>query len=364
MQETLLVIDDEVIYLNMLVSILGDQYRILVAKNGEDGSRRARQQAAPDLVLLDVVMPGMDGYEVCRQLRADAALRDVPVVFLTARTDAEDEALGLELGAQDYITKPFSPAIVKARIRTHLSLRRARMELRAQNQLLEDKVRDRTRKLRRLSSEIAFAEERERRRIAGELHDGPTQRLALAKIQLSMLRGKAGPDLHGAFDQLLASLDLAIGETRTLMAQLSPPVFYELGLAPAIDWLGDFLLSPHAIGFRLVPDDGFSSLEEEIRILLFQAVRELITNIVKHAGATRVWVDMGHTDNQYRISVNDNGRGFPVEPQRVRPEEGGFGLFSIRERLTSIGGNLAITHNQHTCVTLTVPAPNGKGLQR
>jgi diguanylate cyclase (GGDEF)-like protein len=118
----ILVIDDERFNLNTLHGLLRDEYRLMVAMQGEHGIKAA-QTGLPDLILLDVNMPGMDGFEVCRQLKADPITQSIPVIFITALNEASDEAKGLELGAVDYITKPFNYSVVKARVRTHLRLK-------------------------------------------------------------------------------------------------------------------------------------------------------------------------------------------------------------------------------------------------
>lgn len=117
----ILVVDDEATNLQLLKQILRDQYRLLFAKDGARALELARQER-PDLILLDVMMPGMTGYEVCRQLKADARTSPIPVIFVTALVDTADEVEGFAVGAVDYITKPVSPPIVTARVRTHLSL--------------------------------------------------------------------------------------------------------------------------------------------------------------------------------------------------------------------------------------------------
>ncbi|WP_295990488.1 HD domain-containing phosphohydrolase [Rugamonas sp.] len=117
----ILAVDDEAGNLQLLRQILQDHYRLAYAKDGARALELARQER-PDLILLDVMMPGMTGYEVCRTLKADGATASIPVIFVTALTDASDEVVGFEAGAVDYITKPLSPAIVRARVRTHLSL--------------------------------------------------------------------------------------------------------------------------------------------------------------------------------------------------------------------------------------------------
>jgi putative two-component system response regulator len=120
-RQKLLLVDDEPSNLQVLRHILQDSYRLLFARDGDKAIELAGREQ-PDLILLDVMMPGMTGYQVCRALKRDPATRAIPVIFVTALTDTDDEAEGFEAGAVDYITKPVSPLIVKARIRTHLSL--------------------------------------------------------------------------------------------------------------------------------------------------------------------------------------------------------------------------------------------------
>ncbi len=121
-----LIVDDVPTNIHLLGAALQDMAEILVATNGPQALELARSAQRPDLVLLDVMMPGMDGYQVCRELKSDPWTRDIAVVFVTARNDEEDETRGLEMGAVDYVTKPFSASIVRARVRTHLELKRHR----------------------------------------------------------------------------------------------------------------------------------------------------------------------------------------------------------------------------------------------
>lgn len=142
---TILIVDDMVQNLSVLGELLQGHYRVRAANSGERALRAASMAPRPDLILLDVMMPGMDGYEVLRRLRADAATRDIPVIFITAMDSAENEEQGLALGAVDYITKPFSPPVVLARVRTQLELKQARDRLSTQNEWLEREVERRMR---------------------------------------------------------------------------------------------------------------------------------------------------------------------------------------------------------------------------
>ena len=123
-QQKILVVDDERLNINVLVDLLKPDYKMMAAKNGEQALKAVKVANPPDLILLDIMMPEMDGYEVCRRLKAEEATRDIPVIFVTAMGETSDETKGLEVGAVDYLTKPISPPIVQARVKTHLALRR------------------------------------------------------------------------------------------------------------------------------------------------------------------------------------------------------------------------------------------------
>ena len=120
MKHKILIVDDERFNINVLADLLKPTYKIMSAINGFQALKAARSENPPDLILLDVMMPYLDGYEVCRQLKADESTREIPIIFVTAMGQEADEKKGLELGAADYITKPISPAIVEARVRTQI----------------------------------------------------------------------------------------------------------------------------------------------------------------------------------------------------------------------------------------------------
>ena len=137
---SVLIVDDTKMNIQILMENLGRDFRISVAMDGRTALDRA-EKILPDLILLDIMMPGMDGYEVCRRLKENEATRDIPVIFVTAMGEVEDEVKGFELGAVDYITKPVSPPRVTARIHTHLAMREAQRRLAAQNEQLREAAR-------------------------------------------------------------------------------------------------------------------------------------------------------------------------------------------------------------------------------
>lgn len=125
-KQTLLVVDDSAENLQILNALLKDDYTLKMAKSGDKAIEIAAQTPQPDLILLDIVMPGADGFEVCRQLKNHASTAHIPIIFLTALNEVADETRGFQMGGADFITKPFNPNIVKARIRTHLELQKER----------------------------------------------------------------------------------------------------------------------------------------------------------------------------------------------------------------------------------------------
>ncbi len=146
-KKTILIADDTPANISLIHNLLKDSYRTNIATNGEKALIIAFSDNPPDLILLDIMMPEMDGYEVCSRLKSKETTCDIPVIFLTAMTQVEDEQKGLELGAVDYITKPISPAILLARVSTHLHLKDANDYLKNQNNILEQKVQERTQEL-------------------------------------------------------------------------------------------------------------------------------------------------------------------------------------------------------------------------
>jgi len=154
---TILIVDDTPDNITLLCSLLGNDYRNKVATNGQKALKIAHTAPYPDLILLDIMMPDLDGYEVCRRLKSDPETRHIPIIFLTAKTQEGDETMGFELGAVDYITKPIIPPILMARVSTQLSLQDARKNLERQNEHLEDQVEKRTRQLAALQDAIIIA---------------------------------------------------------------------------------------------------------------------------------------------------------------------------------------------------------------
>ena len=220
--------------------------------------------------------------------------------------------------------------------------------------------------LRALATEITLAEERARRKLASELHDGPAQNLAGMAMQLAEL--KRGIDdreqlqLLVEAEQVLAD---ATTQTRTLMLELAPPGLHESGLLEALRWLAERVAKQQRIAVTVEDDGSLKPLEDQVTVLLFQTVRELLQNVVKHARSKRATVRCGVADDVLTLDVVDPGVGFEVHAiDRLPTRQGGFGLFSIRERLKLMGGSIDIHSivGEGTTVRIRVPLKPQHGL--
>ncbi len=213
-------------------------------------------------------------------------------------------------------------------------------------------------KLRSLASQLTLAEERERRRIATEVHDNLGQALALVQIKLDELRSSASSaDIAELLDPILVHIERASEQARSLIFELSPPILYEFGLEAALEWLADKINEEHGLNSRLIDDGRPKPLKEDISVLLFQIVRELLVNVVKHARASNVIISMQRVNDNATVIVADDGVGAEKIERDSSDFTGGFGLFSIRERLRDIGGefNIESEVGNGTRVTLSVP---------
>ncbi len=224
----------------------------------------------------------------------------------------------------------------------------------------EARLHDYQLQLRRLASEISLAEEKERRRIASELHDSTIQSLALAKIKLGEIdKGNSEENKIPALDDVRELLEQSIHAARSLIFELSPPVLYELGLGAAAEWLGEQFQTRYGIDCNVEADQIDALLDVEIEVVLFQVLRELLINVVKHANATCVEIRIRCRDNRMTLEISDDGDGFDATNVVTSSGRGGFGLFNIRERLQLLGAAFEIDSGPGTRVIVTAPLATG-----
>jgi signal transduction histidine kinase len=230
-------------------------------------------------------------------------------------------------------------------------------ELQKTHTELESRVRERTEQLTSLTAELSLVEERERRRIATELHDQVGQTLIMSKIKLDSLSlDLPAEDFAASLGEIRKQITRSLEDIRSLTFQLSPPLLYEVGFEAAVEWLGEEFEEKY--GFRVeFQDDGKRKpLDEETGVALFQMVRELLVNVANHAKAKKVGISVEKVSGKIRISVVDNGTGFDAM-NGMRRRKRGFGLFNIRQRIEYMGGSLEIESRMGdgACVTLVLP---------
>jgi PAS domain S-box-containing protein len=241
---------------------------------------------------------------------------------------------------------------------------RAEEALRQANQRLEQRVLERTAELKeraeqlgRLSSQLTMAEQRERKRLAQILHDGLQQYLVAAKLQVGgFIEQAEDSGLKQAAADIENLLGEAIGVSRSMAAELSPRLLYESGLTAGLEWLSRWMSDKHGLKVELAIRTDAPVLTEDVKLFLFESVRELLLNVVKHGNTRFAKVSVAPEDGRsLQIIVSDNGAGF--DPASASIEDGGFGLFSIRERIRLIGGRLEVDSSPGTGArfTLTVP---------
>lgn len=239
-------------------------------------------------------------------------------------------------------------------------------ELKALTNSLEARVRERTTQLRMLTAELALTEERERRLLAQDLHDGLGQILAILKIKLTSIKeSERRGVLKKALQEIEGLIDQSNQSVRALMMQLSPPVLQALGLAPALDWLGEELERIYGLSVHIENHGSPISLGEPARTTIFRAVRELLINVSKHAGCNQAEVKCDHHENHVEISVIDHGGGFSYDESKpLIVGDLGFGLISIKDRIEFIGGDMNIDTQpgRGTTVTIVFPAAHPKNM--
>jgi len=235
----------------------------------------------------------------------------------------------------------------------------AEEQLSALNFELEKRVAERTAQLVALAKDLATAEQRERKRLAQIIHDHLQQLLVTAKLSADVLGGRVrSKALKSLVLQLSEALAESIKASRSLVVELSPPVLYEEGLTAGLAWLARRMKEQHGLTVEVVADPTAEPASEQMRLSFFEAVREMLFNVVKHARVNRARVSLlRQGPDEVRLSVADEGEGF--DPQRVGAGAGSgvFGLFSIRERLRLLGGRMEIdtAPGRGCCIALVAP---------
>lgn len=300
----ILIIDDTYEDIETLDNILREAgYHVRAVRDAESGLRAARS-VVPDLVLLDIMLPDQDGFEVCQQLRADEQLKDVPVIFLSALHDVQLKAQAFEAGGYDYITKPYNDKEVLVRVRHQLE----RVHLWAKLQ------------------ETARLEERQH--IARELHDSVNQTLFVLSATIQSMLMDAD-DFSSAHQKQLQYINLlsrsAMAEMRTLLNELRPSQIRKSTIQKLLNQLVDaFCLRLNTEVHIVIAD---VTLPDEVKTTFYRITQEALNNAAKYAGAARLTVSLLDDGQCCRLIIEDNGKGF--DPTHIHE---GMGLHTMRER--------------------------------
>jgi signal transduction histidine kinase len=327
---TILIVDDEPSARETLVAMLdGENYDLRVAKDGMQ-ALQLLGQFQPDLILLDIMMPGMDGFEVCRRIRSTPPLAEVPILILTALDDRDSLLKSIESGADDFLSKPVDRRELTARVRTITRLNRYRT-------LMEQREN-----IRHMAERVVSAQEEERQRISRELHDDLGQALTTHLLSLRNLQEDLSIPVEVMFERLQSLYEQSyeiLVKIRRLARDLRPPVLDALGLRVAMQtYCTEFTRRTH-LPVIFEADTSLPELPDTYNTTLYRALQEALTNVVKHAQASQVWVDLSAEDDRVNLTVQDNGIGLDEGKQ----SSNGIGLAGLRERITIAGGTLNIS---------------------
>ena len=498
----ILAIDDNKHNLKLISAILKvdfPDYQVFLSQSGSEGIEIAKREL-PDTILLNVLMPEMDGYKVCDILKNNKSTKTIPIVMVSALNETGHRIKGLNAGADAFISKPFDRAELKAQVNVMLRIKFTEDLLRNRNENLEilikkqltefnniedrylkvlgyaleyfwevdqsgqftyispiiakilgfgseeivgikslfdfysydggneskefmadifarrenftgneipclhkngekiwltisgfpifdgnnnfdgyigvnhditrrreaeeankkylEKINEYQKKLKNLYYELTVTEEKERRKIAEYLHDDLGQIISIVSIKLSSItRGELPPAVKKTLEESSKLLREAIGETRELVYDLSPPILYELGLIAAIKWKLEQVEKKFGIITVFQSNENLIELNTDIKILLFRMVCELLNNAIKYSGADLIKVEIQKNPKNITIMVIDDGKGFDFSQSMNLSDLGGFGLFSINERLDALQGSLVIESEPTRGAKIIVTVP-------
>ena len=375
----ILIVDDNPANLKIVVDYLQSYgFGIRVARSGETALKRV-QYSRPDIILLDILMPDMDGVETCQRLKAGETTKDIPVIFMTALTSVEDKVKGFEVGAVDYVTKPLHQEEVLARIKTHLRLQDLTLSLQEKNRQLEmssrvekerlfEAVSQQRLQLRALNQKLTAVQEAERKQLARELHDEMGQALTAISINLSAIEQALPPDYNPNISERLAEANLLTNQILERIQELSfnlrPTTLDDLGLVPTLHWYINLYAKRVNIETEFEVIDLEERLSPAIETALYRIVQEALTNVARHAEATKVHLLLRRREAVIVAYIEDDGQGFDVVNvlEREMPETG-MGLVGMRERVILLGGKFKIQSapQQGTQVSIEIPLEQENG---
>ncbi len=367
-----LVADDNSDMRQYLARLLSEQYEVETVADGQ-AALQAVHKNPPDLIVSDVMMPMLDGFEILKALRGDEQTRTIPVVLLSARAGEESRVEGIKAGADDYLIKPFSARELLARVSGRLEIARLQRDresqLRVSQAELEQRVQERTRELlnaseelRELSARILQAQDEERRRIARELHDGAGQLLAALGMEASNIASE-GDRLSAAAALSLSNIDTLVAQMtkdiRTMSHLLYPPLLDEVGLQSALTEYVNGFAERSGVQVALELPAAIGRLDRDYELSLFRIVQECLTNIHRHSGSKTASIRIVRDDGALVLEVQDEGKGMPAERlSEIQTRGSGVGIRGMRERVLQLSGKMSIeSDGSGTSIHVVIPTP-------
>jgi signal transduction histidine kinase len=359
----LLLVEDDDVDREAVLRLLGPGYDVHNAATGTEALHLI-DATTPDVVLLDFRLPDMEGLRivpVCVE-------RFLPVILLTGEDSPEVIVDAMQLGAQDYLVKGHIGSLALTRAIDNAIEKVAMKHDLAQHQIQlaeqADALEKSNRQVRALASALTLAEQRERRRISQILHDHVQQMLYGVQMRTYLIALDTPPELMPQLSDHLSEMETLVEEaiqaTRSLTVDLSPPILQTEGIGAALQWLANQMHRLHDLQVDLHLHQEYRLASEDLRVLIFQLVRELLFNVAKHAGVLHAEVTVCDRDGLFLIHVEDKGCGFdPSKLVLLGENDGGFGLYSVRERLALFGGTVTINSRagEGTSVVLALPQP-------
>jgi len=344
-QAKILLVDDEpksLFALQELLSTLGQN--LMIAQSGEEALRLALKNDFA-VILLDVRMPGMDGFETARIIRSRERSRLTPIIFLTAAADEMSAMFrGYEAGAVDYLPKPVVPEILKAKVAVFVELFRK-----------SERLRESEEKLRRLAAHLISVREEERTHIAREIHDELGQVLTGLKMEVTWLakRLKEKPLIEKT-DSMCKLIDTTVQTVRKIATGLRPEMLDDMGLIAAVAWQAKEFQKRTGIRCRAKLPPETVKLDVDVSTTMFRIFQEIVTNVARHSRATRVDLELSANEERVALDVIDNGVGIADAELNGKKS---LGLLGMHERALLFGGEVKVTGTpgHGTRVSVSIP---------
>jgi signal transduction histidine kinase len=342
----ILMVDDQPGKLLTYEAMLGDLGENLIKAHSGMEALEHLLKTDIALVLMDVSMPGMDGFETAQMIHAHPRFQNTPIVFVSGIhvTDL-DRLKGYQHGAVDYVSVPVVPELLRAKVKVFAELHR------------------KTQQLEMLNARMTSLQDEERRRIARELHDSVGQLLAAVSMNTAFVAAeshKLSPEAAKRLSENAVMVAEASKEIRTISHLLHPPLLDEAGLASALRWYVDGFSERSKIDAKLDIPQNFAGLSKEMELSIFRVVQECLTNIHRHAGSPTARIRIVQGEACLRVEIEDAGKGIPPEKESAfgLSAHAGVGLRGMRERLRQLGGTLHVQSNGcGTRVTAILPFP-------